>query len=298
MAKPALAAARALQVLDYCAAHPRRPFTLSELSAALSISPASALSVLQALTDAGYLVRHPTHKTYELGPSLVASGQAALSRHRVLDLARAEMAALADDLRTECLASAVAGDRIVILATAGRPPLQAADVRVGQRLPLVPPLGQIFVAWEGQAAADAWLSRLDPRVRDRARPHLEAALAVVRRRGWSAGLDSDVRAELVGVLDELTEHPRSAALARRLDEVVARLGDDYELLDVEPRRTYRVATVVAPVFDGRGRVELALTLNGFPPVSGRDLVQHAERLVASARLLTKQNDGQPPDSGS
>ncbi|MDG4863678.1 helix-turn-helix domain-containing protein, partial [Streptomyces sp. T-3] len=110
MVRPALAAGRALAVLDYFAAHPEQSYSLSELSEALDINLASLLSVLQALVDAGYLVRHPQRKTYGLGMSLVAAGHAALTRHRVVDRARSELRALAAESGAAYVVSAVAGD--------------------------------------------------------------------------------------------------------------------------------------------------------------------------------------------
>jgi hypothetical protein len=52
----------------------------------------------------------------------------------------------------------VIGDEIVIVATAGVAPAEADDVRVGQRIPIVPPLGAIFVAWSDPSTVDHWLA--------------------------------------------------------------------------------------------------------------------------------------------
>src|ERR1039458_5209422 len=75
MTRPALAAARAVEVLNFLASHPGESFTLSELSRHLNLNMASGLSVLKALTDAGYVHRHDSHKTYSLGPALVARSE-------------------------------------------------------------------------------------------------------------------------------------------------------------------------------------------------------------------------------
>jgi DNA-binding IclR family transcriptional regulator len=163
MVRPALAATRAIDILNFFAAHPGGTFTLSELSASLDINLASALSVLQSLEDAGYLVRHPRRKTYELGPSLVALGDAALRSNRAVDLARVEMRTLAEEFNTEAIISVAVGDDLVILAVEGRPQLSSADVRVGQRMPLVPPLGQVFFAWSPPDEGSRWRARHAPK---------------------------------------------------------------------------------------------------------------------------------------
>ena len=63
MSRPALAATRAISVLNFLAAHPADPFTLSDLADRLDINVASAHALLGVLTDAGYLVRHPRLRT-------------------------------------------------------------------------------------------------------------------------------------------------------------------------------------------------------------------------------------------
>ncbi|WP_406288264.1 IclR family transcriptional regulator [Embleya sp. NBC_00896] len=297
MVRPALAAGRAVDILNFFAAHPGGAYTLSELHAALGINLASALSVLQALEDAGYLVRHPRRKTYELGPALIALGDAALRSNRAVDLARAEMRELAGEFATELIASVAVGEEIVILAVEGRPQLASADVRVGQRLRMVPPLGQVFHAWSAPEEVEAWLDRLDERVRGTARVHLPATLAAVRERGYSITLESPTRTRIGVTMERMAEHPREAAPLRdRLAELAAALGEeDYELIAVDPDTVYDISTLVAPVFDAAGHVAVALTLNGLKGVTGRRVTDHGERLGSVARLVTRRSGGRLPD---
>lgn len=111
MTKPALAAVRAGRALDLLAAHPGQQFSLKEIGQALGVSGASMLAVLQALTDLGYLARHPRHKTYSLGPA------------------------------AECSAKVVMGDDIVSVATAGRSRTPSVAFRPGTRVPYAAPFG-------------------------------------------------------------------------------------------------------------------------------------------------------------
>jgi DNA-binding IclR family transcriptional regulator len=297
MVRPALAATRAIDILNFFAAHPGGAFTLSELSGSLGINLASALSVLQSLEDAGYLVRHPRRKTYELGPALVALGDAALRSNKAVDLARGEMRALADEFSTESVISVAVGGELVILAVDGRPQLSSADIRVGQRMPLVPPLGQVFFAWSRPDEVDAWLSRLDRRMQATARVHLPVTLAAVRERGYSVTVESPTRTEIGATLERLADRPREAPrLRERLAELAAALGEeDYELVAIDPEETYDITTIVAPVYDTHGDVALAVTLNGFSQVTGRQAVAYGDRLAAVARLVTKQTGGRAPD---
>jgi DNA-binding IclR family transcriptional regulator len=294
--RPALAATRAVAVLDFFAAHPGSAYSLSELSDCLGVNLASLLSVLQALEDGGQLTRHPKRKTYELGPAPVALGAAALRANPAVDLARTEIRRLAAHFDTEALVSAVVGAEIVILAAEGRPRLQSADVRVGQRIPLIPPIGQVFHAWAGPAEVDGWLSRLDPSARAVAGIHLPVALAAVRGRGYSVSLESPVRVEIGRTLERIADRPRDAPMLRdRLAEYTAALGgEDYELLEIAAGSSYDITTVVAPVFDAQGRVTLAMTVNGTGNSTGAEIVTLGESLGSAARTVTRASGGRPP----
>jgi DNA-binding IclR family transcriptional regulator len=284
-------------MLDFFAAHPTDTFTLSELSRRLDISLASALAVLQALTSAGYLVRHPRHKTYRLGPSAVGIGHAALTAHRIVDVARREMAVLAAELTTEIVATVAVGDQMRVLATEGRPRRHSAYLRIGQCVPLIPPVGTVFLAWESQREVDAWRERLWGRTDARERPDLDAGLPVVRERGYAVGLESDARVRLGEVLVELADHPKDPQLLEAVTRLVTELGDRYELLDIADDQTYDVVSIAAPVFEATGDVALAITANGLGPMTGAELTSHAQRITGITRLLTRLNDGREPSTG-
>ncbi|MER5181590.1 helix-turn-helix domain-containing protein [Streptomyces sp. NPDC002896] len=296
MVRPALAATRSVAILSFFAAHPGGSFTLSEISSALGINLASTLSVLQALEDAGYLVRHPRRKTYELGPYPVALGDAALRGNPAVDLARGRMRALAEELGTETVISAAVAEDVVILATEGTPQVASADVRPGQRVPLIPPLGQVFYAWSPEGRVEGWLKRLDPRVQPMARIYMPAALTAVRQRGYSAAVESPTRVEIGTVLQRLADNPAEAdELHDRLNTLAAALSEhDYELIDIEPDALYHIAALVAPVHDSAGSVAFALTVNGLRQVTGRQVMDIGEALAAIARGITKETGGRIP----
>jgi DNA-binding IclR family transcriptional regulator len=79
MVRPALSAARGLDVIDLLCASPARSFTLSEIARGTGVNVSSCHSVLNVLVERGYLLRDPQLKTYTLGPLLFAAGQAALA---------------------------------------------------------------------------------------------------------------------------------------------------------------------------------------------------------------------------
>jgi DNA-binding IclR family transcriptional regulator len=295
LVQPAPAVVRSVDTMNFLAANPRQPFTLSELSKRLDINMASLLAILQALTDAGYVTRHPRHKTYTLGPSLVAVGQAALAQHHVVEAARPAMRTLAAEFVTECIGSVLAGDEMVIVATEGVAPAGAGDIRVGQRIPMVPPLGTAFLAWAPEPAIAHWLGQLAPSATAADRKRFLRLLAAVRERGYALGLDSGPGVRLGRVLHALAEAPADRELGDQLPQLVRDLRSDYGVVDLDPAATYTVRTIVAPVFDGDGQVALALTVNGFDrPLLGAEVADRAGRVVAIARSVTKQVHGRPP----
>src|SRR5215207_8864352 len=170
--KPALAAARTVEVMDHFTTHPNSVFSLSELAVTMNVNLPSMSTVLLALTKSGYLLRHPVRKTFEIGPAFVAIGRAAASHYPIVDLARDEMIELAK-LGGECIGSVKAGGNLLVLAVEGRPTPGAREIYVGQRLPLLPPYGQMFLAWSKPAEIAAWVALLDPLDAERVAPTLE-----------------------------------------------------------------------------------------------------------------------------
>jgi DNA-binding IclR family transcriptional regulator len=287
MSRPALAATRAVAVLNFLAAHPTESFSLSDLAARLEVNLASAHAILAALTDAGYITRHPRLRTFTLGPSVVALGTAALECHPVIDLARDAARDLARETGLEVAVTAPAGDHIVFLARAGEPSAQDLSALVGQHVPLVPPLGSVFVAWGG---AEEWLARAeDP-------SSLQAVLDGVRRRGYSVGLEARARKGLGLALHDLAGHPADVELRGTVTTYVADLGSGrYQLAELVPTRPYQVSMIAAPIFGADGQVVLALTLLGFQDrLRGRAVEAYGERVRDIGLVVTKRSRGRAP----
>jgi DNA-binding IclR family transcriptional regulator len=287
MARPALAATRAISVLNFLAAHPADEFTLSDLAVRLDINVASAHALLGVLADAGYVTRHSRLRTYTLGPSVVALGTAAMERHAAIDLARDAARDLAKEVGLEVAVTAPAGDDIVFLARAGDHQARGMAVHVGQRVPLVPPLGSVFMAWGG---AEPWLARAEDPAR------MQAVLDGVRGRGYSIALEADARRGLSDALDDLADAPADAALRGSVDELVVELGHgDYQVQELDPGRTYDVSMVAAPVFGSAGEVVLALTLVGFAAgLPGDRVAAFGEQVRDVALVVTKRSLGRVP----
>jgi DNA-binding IclR family transcriptional regulator len=294
MSRSSPAVDRVVAVVELLAAHPERRFSLSELCRRLDLNKATAHALLSSLSERSWLLRHPEDKTFTLGPGLVAvAGAAAARQLELVDYARAEMRALADELDVQCVASAVRGDDIVLLAVAGAARPLSVNVHAGQRVPLTPPLGTVFIAWSPPEEIDRWLRRLgppgeSPAAGGAALARYRQAVDVVRRRGYALSLEADARV--------LLERALSAGGDRPLAEVLDELGrQDYLLLELEPAHSYRLSLMAAPVFGPEGTVVLALSLFDLPAEIDADRVPAlAERLVGAANTVTKAIGGRVP----
>ena len=287
MARPALSASRAVAVLNFLAAHPTEAFTLSDISMRLDINPASAHALLTVLTDAGYLIRDARLRTFALGPAVVALGTAALEAHPVIDVARDAARDLAQQAGLEVALTAPGGEHIVFLARAGEPSAHGVPVHVGQRVPLVPPIGSVFVAWGN---AEAWLAKaMDP-------ARLREVLEVVRRRGYSVALEAETRQQLGHAVDRLAADPSNCQLRAEVEMLVSGLGErEYQLQLLERTRHYDVSMIAAPIFGPAGHVVLAMTLLGFDgKLSGSEIAELGERLRDAALVVTRRTRGRRP----
>lgn len=258
MGRPALAASRAIDVLNFMAATPTRGYSLTELVRHLDLNPASCHALLGAMTRDGYLVRQPRGRTYRLGPALIAIGHGALRCHPVAAAARDQIDRMSADLDLESLLTARVGDRLIALAAGG--PGRHPSLRIGQRVPLIPPLGTPFLAWAGEEEVAQWLARAAPG------SHvgwLRACLDAVRARGYAVTLRSAEQGEAGLAVRGLAEAPFAEDRLELAADLIGRMGADYLLIEAEPDRLHQVDLISAPVFDGGGQVVCTLSLFGF-----------------------------------
>jgi len=292
-------AERVVTVIEFLSTRPGESFGLSELARALGMSKATAHALCTTLTEAGWLLRHPVDKSFSLGPALIAAGHAAGARQLdLVDHARPAMEELAAALAVQVVASSTVGDDMVLLATAGRPGPMWLAFTVGQRVPLAPPLGTVFLAWASPAEVERWLDRLGPGATRADQERLRSALAVIRRRGYALNLEAMANLTLSralagrGPAGGRARQPgapgpsdsRRRALAVALEE----LGhEEYLLQELEAGATYRLSQISAPVFGAEGAVVLALTVVGLPEkLTGEEIPRYGDALVACARRVT------------
>jgi DNA-binding IclR family transcriptional regulator len=289
MPRPALSADRALQVIDVLVAHPTQRFTLTELSRRTTINPASAHALLAVMLRAGYVQRHPEHKTYTLGPALVAAGETALEQLPALGMARDRLSSLSDELQLEVVLTSPTDEEIIFVARAGRASAFGLVLQVGQRVPLQPPLGSVFLAWSSEAKVERWLERAEPPLTVDDVDHQRHTLAAVRDRGYSIGLESSARE---GFGRAMLEERRSVG------DLIAELGRvPYQLDVLEEQAAYDVTMIAAPIFDANRDVVAALTVVGFAPGLPATEIERVGTIVRNAGVvITRRSQGKLPDA--
>lgn len=284
--RPSPQTQRVVDLLELLAAEPGHAVTVAEVSRRLGVHKASCHSMLSALAGAGWLVRDPASKAYQLGPALLRLGSAASSRFPALDLARPAMAALQAETGGHCIAFLVDGDHVTVAHQVRNFRVPSTPMAIGMELPTRPPYGAALAAWASAPDQDAWLGLVPADSRDRYRRALTAA----RRRGYGIGLHvlPDVRLQELASLIRAAEvrSSRLSELAEALtDELVHR--EEWFPASVAPTRTYEVSHIDAPVLDASGRVALMLSLVPVPAsIPGAEVTALGEKMAAATGRLT------------
>jgi flavin reductase (DIM6/NTAB) family NADH-FMN oxidoreductase RutF/DNA-binding IclR family transcriptional regulator len=210
---------------------------------------------------------------------------------RSADLARPHMEALAEDLDVECVASAVVGEDMVLVARAGTLRSERLPTAVGQRIPFEPPLGTAFVAWASEPARKAWFDRLGTAATDTETVGaLERTLAEVREAGWSVARGHRWHKQAAEVLAREQPDQHRNETAQEMHRLIATLPADYES---PTAAADDVRTVSTPVLGPHGGVVLVLSVT----VAGRrtlaaDLPWTVEKLKAAAAAVSKALEGE------
>jgi flavin reductase (DIM6/NTAB) family NADH-FMN oxidoreductase RutF/DNA-binding IclR family transcriptional regulator len=225
--------------------------------------------------------------------SLVVADEPDLVRLvRFSSVARPELEALASDLQTECTISAAVDANLVVLASAGSSSSESGPPMVGRRIPMLPPLGSQFMAWESEAAVRDWLARSPVALSDEGHALYEAALALVRERGWLVYRSDNGFADVDRFARRSFGGGVGSEASDEFEKVVSRLDTGFDILDLECPEDPPVSRVIAPVFgpDGRACLALNVHLSGEACPSDR-LAQVRDRVVAAAARVTEALGG-------
>ena len=294
MARPAPGADRSVAVLELLAGHPNERFTLSEVARRCDLNKATAHALLSTLSEHGVLLRHPQEKRYSLGPRLVAIGEAARRGYSAVDFVPAVLEDLSAGTGKWTRAFVRTGDRVEVVAQARAP--SDVDRSRDVVLPLVAPIGVLWMAWSDAPTVEAWLARAV--IGAAVRPALDL-LPVVRRNGFAVTLASpEWRALSEPSHSRATREDPEPGEVRAL---LAALGRRPVLVSgIDDRSSYQVGEVAAPVFGMSGAVELTVAVSGLDrrELRGDELRTLAERVKAAGDDLTTAIRGRRPPSAA
>ncbi len=290
MPRPSPQTDRVIAIVNVLTERAETGATLSELSVALGQTPGTLVHVLAALAAGGFVVRQPNDRRYHLGPALIAPGQVAAGRFPALGETRAMISELSRDLGYPVFAFARDGDHARLIESVWDLRRPAPWMRIGDVLPIEPPIGSVFVAWSRPEQVDEWLERGQPSATSRAAllRRLDAARAL--------GFVVELRPPLP-LLDQLSRLLGRGQQLRRAERVGRSIVgvEDYLPEAIDRRAIYEVSTVSVPVIDADGEVALGINLVGFDePVAGSELRRLGGLVRAAADRLAEHLAQVPP----
>lgn len=181
---------------------------------------------------------------------------------RCAELARPHMELLSNEVGVDCVGVAVVDQRMITVASSGPGHPRTSPRHVGRRVPFLAPVGTTFVAWERESVVDAWLARLPVTgpaggFRERVLEGLER----VRNRGYSVVSQSPLLIPLESAADEISAGEFTPTQERAYLNLVAGLcSSDKDIYEPAQLGEAPVRLLSAPIFNPRGKVELALQL--------------------------------------
>lgn len=287
---------RVLDVIIFLAAHPTETFTLAEIARQVGLSNGSAHRILTTMAEAGFLSRNEKHKTYSLGIALVAVGEAAIAKHPGIEIARREVARLAVELNVLLSVTAIVDEDLLLVAKEGSPQSHKGLNRVGERQPLIPPVGLCHLAWSDEQTIQAYVNSAAGYLSEAMRAHLFNAFALIRQRGYSIAAYGPIIRKFRQTMILPVGQMRNDAYWSSVFEVISQLSlSELQLASLDDAAVDGVSYISAPVFSPQGTVAFELVINGMPNfLSAKETEHYAERLRATAAIITSETRGQLP----
>lgn len=177
---------------------------------------------------------------------------------QLVDHVREEMEAVANELHCRVVVQAMVGDQIVFLASAGHLTDSVSPVMaVGDRSPVVPPMGALFVAWDQPENVERWVSVLPE---GPTRADARSRLTAVRERGYSVYMRSERDRDLwrIKATGQMPSVPRDLTSAQV--QMINEMNQDPKQFG--PNEAEDVEWIAVPIFGPDSQVALLLGAEG------------------------------------
>ncbi|MDT2006726.1 helix-turn-helix domain-containing protein [Rhodococcus opacus] len=294
---------RLILIMELLADAPETGRSLADIARHLGVAKATCYPMVMALTESGWLIRHPVQRSYRLGPALIPIGRAAESATDIVDLARTSMHALADRSGMACLGFIPSGESLVVAEVvqprSGR--VGTLGLRLGDSVALTPPLGSVLAEWFLPPELDEWYARgareleLDEsELRSRYTPTLE----LIRQRGYAVECIAPLQSSLAEAIDLYRGRgvgARSSVAAIR--QARRLLSADILIGEIDRDHLYRPISINSVAFDSAGKSALVLCLVDAPhAMPGSQVCDLGALVREAADRLTALAHGRRPAS--
>jgi flavin reductase (DIM6/NTAB) family NADH-FMN oxidoreductase RutF/DNA-binding IclR family transcriptional regulator len=194
---------------------------------------------------------------------------------------------VAAELDMEAVAVTGRGHEMLVVASARTADVHGLPTRVGQRIPMVPPLGALLVAWGDDKSREAWLDSIPAEGGERS--DYELLLDRVRERGWSIGLLTDSVAQFDRTVNRASVTSPSLQETADLVAASARLRlEDSEPSDLSSLDPSEVRTIAAPVFDSGRNVAFMIVLITVRPMTLEQIEYTRGRVLKAAAEMSAE----------
>ena len=222
-------------------------------------------------------------------PSLIARIQADIS-DAVKDAvsARPVLERLASTFDCEAtLLTVVNPDELASIASAVGPNVSSLD-SLGQRIPIVPPIADVYLAEQSAAEQEDWLARAKG-ADDAFLQTCRDRLAFAREHGYlmsflPAGSD-DPYADVVHATHRYAQGELTPAEEREIRARITASQVSYDVAPLDPDRAYDLGMLVANIHDANGRPVHMLRMSQFPRQATGSQIQE---WIAALRAATTE----------
>lgn len=257
--------------------------TSAEAAKTCGISTSTCALLLAELEEGGWVTRREDRR-YLLGSGLLGLVHGLREQFPLLDRGRDALTSLHNTLGAGCSMSKITDQHLITVDAVGH----ATDGQhaVGQRFPIDPPFGLVAMAWRNDAAIDAWLRAVKPRMAQADVLQHRAVLADIRDRGFGAWRFDDAHASLHDRLAEvLASLTPTEQVARQLSTLMTMVTLQSVTRDLESR-LQAAEFIVLPIFGRNGQPEyqIEIHLGHTESLTVAELdaaLRHAQQLLAS-----------------
>ena len=163
---------------------------------------------------------------------------------------------------------------------------------LGQRIPLIPPIGEAYVAGAKPDVVDRWLSKVAPHDPDLVERY-RTRLAAVETRGAAISMvGPHARADYERLGEALAEYASgelTPARERAVRSVLAQTRNFFEDVALEHDERYDVGGIVVPVRNPEGDISMVLRITQLPPATpGRVVESWVTAVKAAASAVERE----------